>query len=562
MSARLRAPELLVVAAALVLAAGTALFVARACRSPEAPRLFLSLDPAQYEPPLRELLAERLALVERRLEDPEAWGELARACHAHGLYDAARAAYERAEQIDSSDSLWPHLRGIACDLLGRHDEAIAAFERSIAMEPFDVVARCFLARILAERGDAGRARELYLEAVKVDPRSVAAWVGLGQLALEAGAIEMAEKNLRLALEELPSCGPAHSALALLCAREGRETDAAFHRAWSHACSGRVPLPDPYVEAIEKLGVTYEARLRRGRRAAQAGDLGEAVEDFRAAARLRPELGEPRLLLASALAEAGRSVEAERELEAAASFADSRVKARLRLARIHAARGRREEARALIEEVLADEPQNTEALVGRGDLAIEGGRGDRERALAEYDRALAIDPTCAAAHLARGRALHLRAAAREEALADPAVRERERTRAREALAAFERALELQADSASAYAGAGRVLMQLWELAGDPAEKASYIDAAIGRFRQLTTYFRGDKEGHLALIRALHSAGRVQEMLAAIARARALWPDDPQFRRIDPAEPPAGERQAEQRLQRQTGAPAAPSTTVTY
>jgi len=496
---------------------------------PGAPRLAgprAVVDASRFDPPLRGALDRALANAEAAPDDADAWGDLGKLCHAHGLHDEARRAYTEAREIDPDDSLWPHLLGIVCERLGRLDEAVTAYERSIAMEEFDLVSRCSLARILAERGDERRARELYVAAVAIDPRCVAARVGLGQLALRAGALEMAERNLQMALREYPRCGPAHSSLAQLRERQSRPDEARFHGQWSQVCGGRLPLPDPYVEEIDRLGVTHSARLRLARAALGRRGWNEAVGHLRAALELRGDDPETRLLLADALLGDGRADEAFRELETAAASEATRVDAWLRIARARAARGEAGAAGAAVARALDADPRNADTLVVRARLLQAAGEADAARAVVK--RALDIDPDSASAHLTLGDLLSLRGAGRDELARDAALRERERERARSALGSYERARELQPDLAGAYAGAGSARMQLRELATDPAERSSHAAAAIERFRQLLIGYPDLKRGHVALIRALHGAGREQEMVEAIRRARGRWPDDPQFR----------------------------------
>ncbi len=482
-------------------------------------------DPSRLDEPLRSALASAIGRVEAEPDDAQRWGDLAMLCHAHGLHEDARVAYRKAEALDDADSLWPHLLGLVCDVLSLHDEAVRAYRRSIEMEPYDIVSRCSLANILETRGEHERARELYVEVVEMSPKSVAARVGLGRLAARAGALEMAEKNLELALEEHPRCGPAHAVLARIYRARGDDRRAELHRRWSLACGSLVPLPDPYMERVQSLGVTHTARMKLGEIAGKQRRWDDAIEHYRAAMSLRPDLAEPRYLLGISLARAGRVGDALETLRAVPEGSGKRVEALIEVASLEAARGNLETAAATIEKALSIEPRNPAALVALGNL--HRARRHRESALASYDGAIAAAPDFARAHLERGVLLHIRGASSEDAAADPDVRARERHRAAEALAAFERALEAEADLAPAYEGAGRAHMQLWELSTDDEEKRRHVDAAIERFSQAVRFFPGRKGAHIALIRALHSAGRPRDVVAAIRRARERFPEDPRF-----------------------------------
>ncbi len=156
------------------------------------------------------------------------------------------------------------------------------------------------------------------------------------------------------------------------------------------------------------------------------------------------------------------------------------------------------------------------------------RGRLEQALPVFEAAIALEPDYAPSHVERGRLLLRREVEPKVALGDAAMRAREKARAERALRAFERALELQADLEAAYDGAGRAGMQVWQLESDKDKKERRLTDAVERFRQLATYFPGRREHHVSLIKALSSAGRNEEAVAAIERAHNRFPGDSRFK----------------------------------
>jgi len=489
-------------------------------------------DPSAHQPPLRDALARAVAAVRDRPTDADAWGDLAMLCHANELLDDAAAAYERAEELTPHDALWPHLLGRVYESLSRTDDATRAYERSIAMEPHDVASRCSLARILTERNEDERARQLLVEAVESEPRSVAARVALARLALRSGVLDMAEKNLLLALDESLTCGPAHELLAQLYERRGDEAEAEIHHRWSRAGTSRIPLPDPYIDRVEKLAVSYSARLYRARRVADERRWSDAIDAARAALEQRSGAAEPRYLLGIALVRGGRVDDGLRELRAVTELDAFRSEAWIEISRVLVQRGEGATALATLDAACAALPDDVPLRIERAGVRLRG--GDRDGTRADVGRALELQPDSARAFAARGDLYQMRGADLDAARADADVRERERNRAAQAVAAYERALELAVDLPEAYAGAGRAHMQLWELAEVDADKAAHVDAAIAHFRPLVRFFPRAKAGHVALIRALDAAGRHGETLAAIRAAAERWPDDPRFRPRKPAD----------------------------
>ncbi len=478
--------------------------------------------------PSERLLERSTRAVTRDPSIGSSWGRLGMVYQAHELHEAARYCYGRAAELEPEEHRWPHLLGLVCQFLALPDDAAAAFSRSLKLDPDDVVALCSLARIRRERGETEQARDLYARAVAVDPACVAARVALGQLEARAGRLDAAEQHLLLALEILPRCRPAHATLAEIYSRHGESARAAYHRSWSLPASGDLPLPDPLMDEVQRFGVSYTARMRRGKLAGSLGRWQEAAAHFRAALALRETFVEPRYYLGVALLRAGEIDAGLAELDAVTGDAGRRVDALLHIARVHAHRGEMERAHAAVVEALRADPEHPEAHVTRARLLAAESK--QELALAECDRALRLRPDHAEAHVARGEILL--SSARGDAADAPG--ESGSSAARGALEAFERALDLEPDLADAHEGAGLALLHLSRGTAEPSETRSLLLRAAERFRELVTYFPERKSGHAHLIRTLYRAGDPAASLDALRRAHERWPEDPLFRKREESE----------------------------
>lgn len=94
-------------------------------------------------------LAQLRAIAEASANDPRAWSNLAFAHFERGQFAEAAEAYQRALDIDDKQSaLWSAL-GEALVMASARDplpaEALAAFEKALALDPKDARARYFLA---------------------------------------------------------------------------------------------------------------------------------------------------------------------------------------------------------------------------------------------------------------------------------------------------------------------------------------------------------------------------------------------------------------------------------
>mgnify|MGYP005968525303 CR=1 FL=1 len=76
--------------------------------------------------------------------DYEVVGHLARAYNNKGRFQDAIALLLSAKEKGESDPLWHFRLGYAYDHLGQHQEALAAFEKVLALNPKDWEARLYI----------------------------------------------------------------------------------------------------------------------------------------------------------------------------------------------------------------------------------------------------------------------------------------------------------------------------------------------------------------------------------------------------------------------------------
>jgi Tfp pilus assembly protein PilF len=156
--------------------------------------------------------------------------------------------------------------GIAKTNAGRYDEAIAAFEKSLAVDPNLVEAHEWIAHILVLRGDYEGAIERYQKIVARNP-STDSKVSLGLAYLRVGDVDMAVKTLANAVAADPNNCKGWNNLSLAYLRQGKVDDA---RA---AAEKAVALEPNYASAYVNLG---NVRLREGDAAAAIASFEKAV----------------------------------------------------------------------------------------------------------------------------------------------------------------------------------------------------------------------------------------------------------------------------------------------
>src|SRR5262249_13607460 len=103
---------------------------------------------------------------------------------------------------------------------------------------------------------------------------------------------------------------------------------------------------------------------------------DALGNYRRAVRVRPPQPQGRLRLAQLVLRQGQPAEAEEHLQELRRRGYKRPEVLLALARCRAQEADPTEARALLDELLAESPDDSDALAERGKLALEDGDPER------------------------------------------------------------------------------------------------------------------------------------------------------------------------------------------
>jgi len=266
------------------------LSVAVALLQPAAPPLpALALD--TYPTAARTAIAAAYKAAESTPADAAATGQLARVLHAWEQWEAARAAYGRAQALAPAAFEWRYLEALVLQRLARPDLAVAALREALSRSPSYLPARLKLAEALLDAGDLEESRKRFAELT--DPACApAVQFGLGTIAARLGRHAEAVEHLQRAITLFPEFGAAHYALARAYRALGRpdEAEAALAR---HAQFGaRWPaIEDPVAATVSTLREDAGALLQRGVKQAEAGDVEAAIASHEAALSLNPSFAQ-------------------------------------------------------------------------------------------------------------------------------------------------------------------------------------------------------------------------------------------------------------------------------
>ena len=159
-------------------------------------------------------------------------------CERQGQDEAALACFRNARKLSPRDPRIPNAIGFCLVRLGRLDEAVAAFEEAVRLEP-SAAAHQHKAWALGLTGRVDEAERAYERALKLAPRNVETLASLASLAARKGNAERARKYAERALALDPANPNAHVALAIV-EIDSREYKPAIGRLCAVAANSAIP----------------------------------------------------------------------------------------------------------------------------------------------------------------------------------------------------------------------------------------------------------------------------------------------------------------------------------
>lgn len=251
-----------------------------------------------YAAPHKSADLEHLADPKDKVTEYQAILAAADAFNA-GEYERGAQLLKSVEQSDPEMYLVPFMLGEAA--LRKQDwaQASAQFTRALQLNPGFDQAMTGAARALYRQGEVQEARSWLKKALEKNDKNFRAWYELGWLEMSSNPQRAADAfNRTITLQ--PNFAPAYRDLGVLRYQEQEYTEAALNL----KKAANLGLQDS--KLLNFLGICY-SRTRR---------LQEAIESYRGALKLDPDLAEAHLNLGFAYQRLDRSTEANAEYRTA------------------------------------------------------------------------------------------------------------------------------------------------------------------------------------------------------------------------------------------------------
>jgi tetratricopeptide (TPR) repeat protein len=334
----------------------------------------------------REAIVEYRNAVQQDPRFGEARSKLAEAYFQAGDIENAFREYIRAADLLPNDVTAQLKAGEILLAAKRYEDAKARADAALVIAPQRIEAQILRANALAGLNKVDDAVKEVEDAIRRAPDRSASYSNLGALQMIRGNREEAEAAFKQAAAMSPNSPQGYLALANFYLAAGRRGEAETQLKSALSVGPKDELTN------RALGYFYIS----------TGRAAEAEAPFKTFADVaRGSAG--KLTLSDYYIMVNRTGDARRTLEAVPQTdRQSYLTARLRLARLALQTGDRQRASALVDEVLAKDPQNVDALLVKGQLLVSEGKSDE--ALAAVREATAKDPRSAQAQYALGRLL--------------------------------------------------------------------------------------------------------------------------------------------------------------
>jgi tetratricopeptide (TPR) repeat protein len=184
-----------------------------------------------------------------------AWADLGADSARRGQMDEAIAQFQKSLAIKSDNMEARRNLGLALSRQGRTDEAVSEYEKALAIDPQDVQTRLNLGNSFLQTGRMNEAMAQYQKVLEIEPDNAEAHNNLGNNFVHMGRMDEAMLQYQKALEISPDFPEAHNGLGACLYRQGKIDDAIAHY------ESAVRTKPAYADAHQNLGIAF---FRQGR----------------------------------------------------------------------------------------------------------------------------------------------------------------------------------------------------------------------------------------------------------------------------------------------------------
>ncbi|MBW4606252.1 MAG: tetratricopeptide repeat protein, partial [Hassallia sp. WJT32-NPBG1] len=281
------------------------------------------------------------------------------------------------------------------------EEAALKYKAALHLDPNSVRAHIGFGDVLSEQEKYNEAAQEYRQAIDLNPDDAEAHFNLGATLFVQDTLEDAIDELHKAININPNFSLAHLYLGFALSKQGRLEEArlALEQGTSFTFSDKL-TKSLLTRASDKGLAGYHLLL--GYALSEQGKVEEAIASYQKALQIDPNYANAHNNLGSALSDQGKLEEAIASYQKALQIDPNYANAHYNLGYALQKQGKLEEAIASYQKALQIDPNYANAHYNLG-YALQK-QGKLEEAIASYQKALQIDPNNASVHYNLGSAL--------------------------------------------------------------------------------------------------------------------------------------------------------------
>ncbi|MBI1785584.1 tetratricopeptide repeat protein [Candidatus Sumerlaeota bacterium] len=264
------------------------------------------------------------------------------------------------------------------------------------VDPKSVNANLGIGQIRLSQNKPGEALKYYEAALEGDPKNPVILNGIGTIHAMRGEMDIALGFYQKAAAGTPGYAQSYIGIGNVYAGQGKTAEAA----------------EQYALALKYQPADAETQFNLGAALKKLGRSAGALPHFKEAARLKPDNVEAHFQLALCLEETGNRDGAAAEYLAVVNLKPDYADAHINLGNILADKGELDAALAHLTQALKLKPDNADAQNNAGTILAQMGK--LHEAIARFEEALRLRPDYANAHINLGQAL-MDSGRREEAI---------------------------------------------------------------------------------------------------------------------------------------------------
>jgi tetratricopeptide (TPR) repeat protein len=285
---------------------------------------------------------------------------------AAGQYADAEKDYRAVLRLTPTDPVAVRQLGIIYADQGQLIAAYTQLKKAAELEPDNLEVQLRLGQTYLSAGGAKEARAAALQILDKEPTNSQALILLGDTAVAPKDLDEVQKLLDGFREKDQDRAAYHVALGILAARQSDDARA------ENEFKAAIKLDPKLAEAHMALGNLYWNR----------NDLKAAEEEFKTAADLSPSRSLARVRFAEFLLKTGKNAEAKNLLDEIVGKVPDYLPARVDLMKIACTERMDEDCDKRVQNILAQDPINYDALYQDGMLSAA--KGDTAKAIREFE----------------------------------------------------------------------------------------------------------------------------------------------------------------------------------